>query len=68
MTYSYKNSKGQTYYLHSKKIGKGELFFFAKEEKVNSIENLPTGYMVVENQRTGLPIIKKLMAQQNESK
>lgn len=47
------------YYLHSRKVGKGELFFFAKEEKENGIEKLPNGYKVIENERTGLPIIKK---------
>jgi hypothetical protein len=53
MGYSYKNSKGLTYYLHQK----GRLFFFSKEAK-GGIE-LPSGYKVVENKRTGLPMLKK---------
>lgn len=50
--YSHKNSKGNTYYLHSK----GRLFFFSKEPK-GGIE-LPAGYKVIENKRTGLPMLK----------
>jgi hypothetical protein len=62
MAYSYKNSKGDTYFLHSRITGKngtGRLFYFAKEAKDNTVEKLPTGYQVIENQRTGMPIIKK---------
>ncbi len=51
--YSHKNSKGNTYHLHSK----GRLFFFSKEPK-GSIE-LPVGYKVIENKKTGLPMLKK---------
>ncbi len=53
MGYSHKNSKGLTYYLHQK----GRLFYFSKDPKLG-IE-LPVGYKVVENQRTGLPMLKK---------
>jgi hypothetical protein len=64
MAYSYKNSRGQTYYLHSRKAGRGgssdrDLFYFAKEAKDNSLDKLPEGYEVVESERTGLPILKK---------
>lgn len=50
--YSHKNKKGNTYYLHSK----GRLFFFAKDPK-GSID-LPAGYLVIENKKTGLPMLK----------
>ncbi|MDD4983869.1 MAG: hypothetical protein PHH82_03475 [Candidatus ainarchaeum sp.] len=53
MGFSYKNSKGLTYHLHQK----GRLFYFSKDPK-GSIE-LPSGYKVVENKRTGLPMLKK---------
>jgi hypothetical protein len=64
MAYSYKNSKGQTYYLHSKKAGRGgtsnrDLYYFAKEAKENALDDIPKGYLVVESERTGLPILKK---------
>lgn len=62
MAYSYKNSKGQTYFLHSRKVGKtgsGQLFYFAKEQKDDVIDKLPDGYKVIESDRTGLPIVKK---------
>lgn len=53
MGFSQKNSKGVTYYLHQK----GRLFFFSKEPKGGI--DLPVGYKVVENKRTGLPMLKK---------
>jgi hypothetical protein len=53
MGYEHKNSKGKTYYLHSR----GKLFFFSKKPE-ESID-LPTGYIVVENGTTGLPMLKK---------
>ncbi|MEI7961540.1 MAG: hypothetical protein WCI04_04350 [archaeon] len=53
MGYEHTNSKGKKYYLHSR----GRLFFFSKLPE-DGIE-LPAGYKVVENQTTGLPMIKK---------
>lgn len=64
MAFSHVNSKGQTYYLHSREVTlKGgrqqRIFFFAKEVKDGAIDEMPEGYIVVENSRTGLPILKK---------
>ncbi len=65
MAYSHKNKKGQTYYLHRRDVtlrGSGKqqtIYFFAKEVKDGAMDDLPSGYMVVENDRTGLPILKK---------
>jgi hypothetical protein len=65
MAYQHTNSKGQLYYLHAKDVTlKGgrvqRIYFFAREVKPEgSIDALPDGYMVVENARTGLPILKK---------
>jgi hypothetical protein len=53
MPYSYTNKKGQLYHLHKR----GKLFFFSKNSS-NSIE-MPLGYTVVENRKTGLPMLKK---------
>ncbi|MBI2798490.1 hypothetical protein HYX70_04325 [Candidatus Saccharibacteria bacterium] len=64
MAFSHVNSKGQTYYLHQRDVTlKGgrqqRIYFFAREEKDGVIDELPAGYQVVENTRTGLPILKK---------
>lgn len=53
MVCKYVNSKGKTYYLHRK----GKLLFFSRR-KENAVD-LPDGYKIVENTRTGLPILKK---------
>lgn len=64
MAYNHTNSKGQTYYLHQRDVTlKGgrqqRIYFFAREVKDGAIDALPEGYIVVENPRTGLPILKK---------
>jgi len=55
---------GKTYFLHSKLVTlkggqKQNIFYFAGEAKENAIDALPSGYLVVENERTGLPLLKK---------
>lgn len=63
MAYSYKNSKGVTYYLHSSKTtlksGKEQtLYYFAKEVKQGALDAVPAGYAVSES-KNGLPVLKK---------
>jgi len=53
MGFSYKNKKGNTYYLHSK----GRLFFFSKNP-AGGID-LPDGFSIIENKKTGLPMLKR---------
>lgn len=64
LAYKHTNSKGTDYYLHRKevKLRSGRLqtiYFFAKNSGPDAIEDLPGGYTVVENKRTGLPVLKK---------
>lgn len=64
MAFQHVNSKGQTYYLHRREVtlkgGRQQtIYFFAREEKDGVIDELPEGYQVVENTKTGLPILKK---------
>jgi hypothetical protein len=64
--YSHTNSKGQTYYLHSKMVtlrgGKQQrIYFFAKEERPDdAVADLPEGYQVIENERNGFCTLKKV--------
>jgi len=63
MGYSHKNSKGVTYYLHSKDVtlrgGRNQtIYYFARDERSNSCD-LPSGKQVAESSRTGLPLVKK---------
>jgi len=63
--YSHTNSKGQTYYLHSKEVtlrgGKLQrIYFFAKDERpADAVSELPAGYEVIENVRNGFLTLKK---------
>jgi hypothetical protein len=53
MAFSHKNSKGKTYWLHSK----GKLLFFSKNPE--GAIDLPDNLEVFENSRTGLPMVRK---------
>ena len=53
MACEYTNSRGKKYYLHQK----GKLFYFSKNAK--DAVDLPDGMTIIENQRTGLPMVKK---------
>lgn len=65
MAYKHTNKKGTDYYLHSRQVtlrGSGKLqtiYFFAREPKDGALDAVPAGYTIVENDRTGLPILKK---------
>lgn len=65
MAYSVKSSKsGVTYYLHSKDVTlrggrKVTIYYFAKDVRTGSLDSLPAGRRVIENKRTGLPMLKK---------
>ena len=55
---------GKTYYLHSRDVtlrgGRQQtIYFFAQTEKDGVLDELPAGYEVSENPRTGLPLLKK---------
>jgi hypothetical protein len=55
---------GKTYHLHSRvqplKGGKTvTLYYFGGEVKEGALDALPAGYIVTENERTGLPLLKK---------
>lgn len=65
MAYSYKTSKGKTYYLHSRDVTlrggrKQTIYYFASEVKKGALDELPKGYKVIENKKTGLPMLKKV--------
>ena len=66
MAYSHTNSKGQSYYLHTKDVTlrggrKQTIFYFAREvREKDALNAMPAAYTVVENKRTGLPMLKKI--------
>ncbi|OGW81381.1 MAG: hypothetical protein A3G33_00745 [Omnitrophica bacterium RIFCSPLOWO2_12_FULL_44_17] len=55
---------GTTFYLHKREVTlrggrKQMIYFFGKEIKEGAIDQLPAGYVIGENSKTGLPILKK---------
>lgn len=65
MAYSVKSKKtGENYFLHKKDVTlrggrKQTIYYFARTEKAEAIDELPEGYEVMENKRTGLPMLRK---------
>jgi hypothetical protein len=62
-TFTYKNSRGATYYLHSRSTplasGKNrQIFFFSKNEQEGAMDKVPEGYYVSETPN-GLPVLRK---------
>jgi hypothetical protein len=55
---------GKTYYLHSRQVtlrgGRTQtIYFFAQDVRDGALDSVPAGYVVMENARTGLPMLKK---------
>ena len=68
MPYAAKSMKtGDTYYLFSKEVTlrggrKQKIYYFSrdpKNPKGNAVMDLPEGMEVMENQRTGLPMLRR---------
>ena len=55
---------GKTFFLHSREVilrggRKQTIYYFGGEVKQGAIDKLPAGYVIGENSKTGLPILKK---------
>ncbi|MCD6517847.1 MAG: hypothetical protein J7L72_10605 [Candidatus Aminicenantes bacterium] len=64
MAYEFTNSKGTKYFLHFKDVNlKGgrtqRIYYFARDIRSESLDEVPDGYKVIETERTGMPILKK---------
>lgn len=65
MAFSVKSKKsGKMYHLHTKEVQlaagrKQRIYYFAGEAGKDSLDKLPDGYEVMENERTGLPMLRK---------
>jgi hypothetical protein len=64
MAFSVKSKKtGQTYWLHCKDVrlkstGKIQRIYYFSKDPTGAID-MPTGFKVIESERTGLPLLKK---------
>jgi hypothetical protein len=64
MAFEFKNSKGVSYFLHSREVTlKGgrtqRIYFFARDIRPDALNAVPEGFMVMETAKTGMPILKK---------
>ena len=59
------NKSKTTYFLHARlqKLKGGQevtLYYFGGEAKAGAIDAIPAGMEVMENERTGLPMLRKI--------
>jgi len=64
MAYAFTNTKGVTYYLHSKSVslkgGRNQIiYYFARDVRPGALDAVPAGYKAIETAKTGMPILKK---------
>ena len=64
MAFEFKNSKGVSYFLHSKEVllkggRKQTIYFFARDVRPGALDSVPDEYKVIETTKTGMPILKK---------
>ena len=64
MAHSYTNSKGDTYFLHGKKVTlkngrQQQIYYFARDVRAEALDSVPAGYKVDETTRTGMPVLRK---------
>jgi hypothetical protein len=65
MAYKYTNKKGTDYYLHTTKVqlrGGNRtqvIYYFSRKVGDNALDEVPEGFEVVENERTGLPVLRR---------
>lgn len=65
MAFTHINKRGLTYYLHAKDIvlrgsnKKQRIYFFKKSADKNALDQVPSGFRVIEVKRSGLPLLKK---------
>ncbi len=65
MPFSAQSKKtGDSFYLHQKEVTlrgdrKQKIFFFSRQIQDGAVDELPPGYDIGENSKTGLPILKK---------
>jgi hypothetical protein len=65
MAYSVKSKKsGKEYFLHSKEVTlaggrKQRIYYFAGVAGEGALNAMPEGYELMENERTGLPMLRK---------
>jgi hypothetical protein len=65
MAFKFTNSRKVDYYLHYRDVilrggRKQRIYFFARDVRPNALDSVPEGYKVVETERTGMPVLKKV--------
>jgi len=58
MAFEHTNSRGNKYYLHAREAKNGQKLFFFSKDPTGAIDK-PDEYRVIENGKTGLPLLKR---------
>jgi len=66
MAFSYRNRKGQTYYLHTRlttlRGGREQRIYYFSKDAADALDAVPDGYEAVEVSTSGLPVLRKAAA------
>ena len=63
--FTYKTKRKVKYFLHVKDIGKVKLYYFSKDP-IGSLSGIPKGYEASENEKTGMPFLRKIKKETKE--
>ncbi len=56
--FTYKSKNGKKYFLHMKERHNVKLYYLSKNP-AGALQNMPKGYIVIENKKTGMPMLKR---------
>ncbi len=56
--YSYADKKGRVWYLHEKMSKSGVMLHYFSKDGAEGV-SLPDGFIVIEGEKTGLPVLKR---------
>ena len=65
--YVYKDKKKQKWWLHSKTQGKTTFYYFSRSEE-DAKQDMPGGYEVLFNERSGIPMLRKTVNRKDKQK
>jgi len=63
----YKDKNKKKWWLHSKEFNKKKFYFFSKDD-VDALPDLPPGYEVTFNEKSGIPLLRKTEKKKMQAK
>jgi hypothetical protein len=58
-TFSYRDKKGRVWFLHEKMSRSGVMLHYFSKDQQDGVA-MPDGFFVIESEKTGLPVLKRM--------